>query len=819
MSVRSIRDLENGRVAQPRPATVRLLADAFGVAPGDWTEAAADPVRPRELPLDVLGFTGRVAELARLDAARERVGAAGPVVVSAVTGMAGVGKTALVLHWAHRVAGQFPDGQLYVNLRGFDGADAVVEPADALRGFLEALGVPVDRIAAGPEARAGQFRSLLAGRRILVILDNARDSRQVGPLLPGSGGSMVVVTSRDRLAGLVSAAAAQTVCLDVLSADEAAGLLAGRLGAGRLTTEPAAAAQIIAATARLPLALAIAAARAAVQPRFPLSVLAAELSRPDARLEAFADGDLRRVFSWSYRELSAAAARLFRQLGLHPGPEVTADAAAAAAGVPVDVVLPWLAELTRLHLLTETVPGRYGFHDLIGEYARELAGSETGTAARARLFEFYVGRAEAAALAFAHGDFPRMARTDPASGGVFTERTARDWLAAEERNLVAVGRHAAAHGPYDAAWRIADAVAGYAHVRQNHDLWQALVQSAKRAGEAAGNPRVAAFVAYHTAAILDGRRDYARSVVAYGNALELCREAWPEAVVTSLNMMAALNNELGFPGLAHDQLGEALRLSRERGQRFEEGKILVNLSCNASDRGQQAEAVAALETAGQLFEAEDSRLGRAMVLVNMAEARLLRRELDAARDCAQASLAIGADAGLDRIECISHTLLGTVDRVSGRLGAAERHATTALAFAWDPPERQALGKAHHEFAVLRHTVGDLAAATEHYRIAYRMAADMPCLHDIIHYSVRQALAEHQCGLVSRPAAAERVREALRRAAEVGLPCVEGVAHLVLAELLTDAGEARAHARAGSAIQRRAGWRADPEEIRQLARWG
>jgi len=260
------------------------------------------------------------------------------VAICAVSGTAGVGKTALAVHWAHRVAGRFPDAQLYVNLRGFDPAGAALDPGQALRRFLDAFGVPAARIPADLDAQAGLYRSLLAGKRVLVVLDNARSAEQVRPLLPGAPGCLAIVTSRDQLAGLVATEGARPLALDLLTAADARKLLVRRLGADRAAGEPEAVEAIITACARLPLALTIAAARAATSPGFPLAAIAAELQESGSALDPLDGGDLatdvRAVSSWSYHALSAGVARLFRLLGLHPGPDIPITGAASLAGIP-----------------------------------------------------------------------------------------------------------------------------------------------------------------------------------------------------------------------------------------------------------------------------------------------------------------------------------------------------------------------------------------------------------------------------------------------------------------------------------------------------
>ncbi len=360
------------------PEVYRRWVRADVVYRGGRRAPSAD--RPAQLPPDVAGFAGREEYLRELDAV---AGAAGSrrgtaTAIAAIAGTAGVGKTALAVHWAHGRRDRFPDGQLYVNLRGFDPARAAVAPAEALRGFLNALGVPESRTPIGVAPRVGLYRSLLADRRMLVVLDNARDEKQVRPLLPGAPGCQALVTSRNALAGLVAAEAAHAVEVDLLDAGDALALLAGRLGPARLAAEPGAADRVIAACAGLPLALAVMAARAATVPERPLAVLVDELSRTRGTLDAFtgpdAATDLRAVFATSYRTLNPASARLFLLLGVAAGPELSAPAVAGLAEVPLAQARPALADLVRAHLVNERGPAGYTVHDLLRAYARELVG-------------------------------------------------------------------------------------------------------------------------------------------------------------------------------------------------------------------------------------------------------------------------------------------------------------------------------------------------------------------------------------------------------------------------------------------------------------
>ncbi|MGW0582931.1 BTAD domain-containing putative transcriptional regulator [Streptomyces sp. NPDC002920] len=438
------------------------LAEELGIDPGAELRDAVPrerPVRvPSQLPSDLPVFTGRRAEL---DEVLELFGAEmaqpGTVVIGAVGGMAGVGKTTLAVHWAHRIADRFPDGQLYVNLRGFDPSGTTTEPGEVVRGFLDALGVPADRVPHGLDAQTALYRSTLAGRRVLVVLDNARDAEHVRPLLPGSAGCLTIVTSRDELSGLVAAHGAHTLTLRPFDEDQTRAFLVRRLGAERIAAEPRAAAEIGDLCAGLPLALACVAARAAAHPHFPLAAVAAELRETHGSLDAFARSDasvdVGTVFSWSLRAVSADAARLFRLLALHPGPDLTLPAAAALAGLPVRRTRPLLAELTARHLVTEHSPARYAFHDLLRAHAGELVhehhtGPERQSALR-RLHHHYLHTAHTADRLLAPGADPL--HPPPAPEGAHPEPLADGdralaWLTAEHAVLLAVVAVAAASG-------------------------------------------------------------------------------------------------------------------------------------------------------------------------------------------------------------------------------------------------------------------------------------------------------------------------------------------------------------------------------------
>jgi len=564
VSVRAIADLERGRTRRPYPSSVRALAQALGLpeaagaelvaryrAGGDADGNTASPSGvgreasvPRQLPSGVAHFAGRGAELAALDAVLCGGGGGGPgVVISAIGGTAGVGKTALALQWAHQVADRFPDGQLYANLRGFDaGGGQPTDPADVLRGFLDAFGVHPERIPHDTESLAALYRSVLAGRRMLVLLDNAADVAQVRPLLPASPECLVIVTSRRELSALAAREGALLVQLDVLSAQEANELLVARLGAERAAAEPWAVTELASLCARLPLALSVIVARAAAAPRLPLAALAAELTELGGRLDALDVGDpaanVRTVLSLSYRHLPDPAARMFRLLGLHPGPDISAAAAASLAGLPAADARVALRDLVRASLLNETAPGRYAFHDLLRAYAAEQSALTTSAAGventTRRTLDHYLHTAH-----HAHGVlYPgrELMALPPAAAGVTAESfggkaSALAWLEAENQVLLKIVALAASAG-YDAhGWQLPVVLWTYHNVCGHwHDgarLHRTALAAAERCGDLSGQ-----------AFALRGLGSFAMSV---GNFAEA-----HECLSSAQSAFASLGDDLGL---------------------------------------------------------------------------------------------------------------------------------------------------------------------------------------------------------------------------------------------------------------------------------
>ncbi|TDB82286.1 BTAD domain-containing putative transcriptional regulator [Micromonospora sp. KC721] len=683
-------------------AAVRArLADELGVDPGvvlrraqqlllrgDDAAAGGLPVTvPRQLPAELPGFVGRAGQLADLDAAvRDRSGAR----IAVVTGTAGVGKTALAVLWAHRAHARFPDGQLYVDLRGFDPAGPAMTVAEAVRGLLDALQVPAGRIPTSLDAQVGLYRSLLADRRMLVVLDNARDSDQVRPLLPGATSCFTIVTSRADLAGLVAVEGAVPVPLDLFSPAEACQMLARRLGADRVRREPQAVQEIIDASARLPLALAVVAARAAGRPSFPLSALAAEL-RAHHRLDRFDGGgprsDLRTVLAVSYRTLDATTAWVFRLLGLHPGPSVSVAAAASLTGVDEEVARRALVALTRAHLLDEPSPGRYGMHDLLRGYAAELVRTLDHEGRRRmathRMLDHYLHTALAAdrllnpqrdAIVLA----PPQARVRPETPA--DAQAAMRWFTVEHPVLVALALTAPA-GFDGHRWQLAWALVTYFD-RQGH--WDDYVAVHHAALDAAGHdagplPRAHAHRnlgrAYsrlrrlreadshlRQALALYGRcGDEAGAAQVHGNlswvaerdgrfrdALHHAREAMlryerlgdPVMTANARNTVGWQHAQLGELDQAFDDCRAALALLRKAGDRFGEAVTWDSLGYIHHQRGEPWEAVAGYGRALELFREAGDLNNEGQTLTKLAAAYDLAGEPASARRSRQEALHI-----------------------------------------------------------------------------------------------------------------------------------------------------------------------------------
>ena len=697
-------------------AHLRALREPEVVTPPAGDESAARPVPggqpsrpvPRQLPPLAPYFAGRADELAALTAMMgQGTGAGGTVVISAIDGTAGVGKTALAVQWAHQVADRFQDGQLYVDLRGFGPVGPPLDPTEALRQLLEDLGVSADRIPLNLDGRIGMYRKLLAGRRIVVVLDNARDPAQVRPLLPRNAECLAVVTSRHQLTGLAVADSAHLLTLDLLSQEDAHELLVRRLGGRRISAEPDAAVEVIRLCARLPLSLSIAAARAAARPELPLAALAAELCDTQARLDELSTGDittdLRAVFSWSCQQVSGSAARMFWLIGVHPGPDLSAHAAASLAGIQLGHARQALAELARAHLVAEPVPGRYSCHDLLRTYAAEQSliheTPDSRRAALHRLLDHYLHTAfTASRLLHQYRDLITLEApvTQVEPEQIADRQRALEWFEAEQHVLLA-SIESAARDAFDLhAWQLPWTVATFLSW-QGH--WQKLELTQRTALAAARRlgDQTAQALAHH--------------------------------------YLGQAQFRLGTPEAARSHQNQALRLGRQLGSSIIQARALIELARSFDREGRRGDALTHVKQSLPYFRAAGCLPGEADALNAAAWCHAQLGDHVHALDYCEQALAAqrelqnhpGEAAALDSLGYIHYQLGHHGEAIACYQEALEVHGDT------DMGERAVmlvhLGDAHH-------AAGEADRARTAWHEALAILAD---LHDPNAEAVRQKL--------------------------------------------------------------------------------
>ncbi|MFK4270272.1 AfsR/SARP family transcriptional regulator [Streptomyces milbemycinicus] len=661
------------------------------LAPVPIPQAARHPV-PAHLPAPPPRFTGRTHELDRLaDLLDGRAGAEDPMAIVAITGPGGIGKTWLALHWAHQHLRDFPDGQLYVNLRGFDPSAEPVPVAAAIRGLLDALGADPAAIPSDVEGQAGLYRSLVAGKRLLVLLDNARDSDQVRPLLPGSPTCTALITSRHRLTGLAATHGIRALGLDVLSETEARTLLTRHLGDHRVADEPAAVHTLLDHCGGLPLAVSILSARAVAHPDLPLSALAEEVEEAATRLDALDTGDvaadLRAVFASSYRALAAGVAKTLSLLGLAPGPDISVPAAASLTGLPAPRVRDHLRILQAAHLLQQHTPHRHRMHDLVRLYAAEQAEAlptDDGQSARHRLLDFCLHSACAAAeLLDPHGD--RMPRPDPRPGvtpEAFTdEEDALRWFTVEHPFLLGAMDLARAFGFDSHVWMLAQALEPFfdyrGHWRDWADTQHTALLAAQRLGELTwqADAHRGLGAAYTQIKRLDdGHTHYQHALDLYGRAGERLGQAhayrglsWVfveqdrlrEALVHNERALALYRQadhrtgrakSLNNAGWLHAMLGEyehsldycteAVELNQKSGNRHAEAGAWDSLGYAHHHLGSYADAVNCYQRALDLVRGFGDRCGEVEILSHLGDSHGARNAPDLARSVWQQALRI-----------------------------------------------------------------------------------------------------------------------------------------------------------------------------------
>ena len=732
LSPRSISDLERGINATARPQTARLLAGALGLtgpqrahflATARGRSPEASPVSgpgpgggsaaaTRTLPRDISGFTGRAAELARLMAGLADMTAPGGVAgIHAIGGMAGIGKTTLAVHAAHRLAGQYPDGQIFLPLHAHTPGQQPVDPADALASLLRAAGLGAQAIPAGLDARAGCWRDYLAGKKVLLVLDDATGHEQVRPLLPGTAGSLVLITSRRRLTALEDAA---VISLDTLPPDEAAQLLASLAARPDVGRGDTGVAEISRLSGYLPLAIGMLARQLHHHPSWTAAGLAAELAAARDRLELMRAENLSvaAAFDLSYQDLTTGQRRLFRRLGLHPGPDIDAHAAAALDDTSLATARRHLRALYDHHLISEPASGRYRLHDLLREHAQVLSAADdpdAGEAATDRLLDYYLHTALAAGK---HIPWPNWspavtslpgARPPDCAPPVSTRRQAATWLEDERANLHAAVSHAAVSARPLPAMLIPAAMAGFLSGRHYRDQALTLHQTALTAARQA-----------------DDRPGQGRA----------------------LNLVASTQIEATQFGAAEATLQESLALHRDLGDHGGQADALNGLGRVYWLTGDYPAALGCLQEALQLFRGLGHQLGQAQALNGLGPVRRLTGDYPAAIGCHQQALTLFRETGHQHGQSEALTHLAVAQRFTGDYPAAAASLRLAQALHRDLGDRYKQAWTLTELGILQRLTGDFPAAEASYQQALEK------WHDIKDHS-GQARALNELGLVQQ----------------------------------------------------------------------
>ena len=638
--------------------------------------AGSGPTVPRQLPAGVYGFIGRTAELAELDALLLPNAAA--VVISAVSGTAGVGKTALAVHWAHRVADRFPDGQLYLDLGGY-GPDQPMSVADALASILRGLGVAGGDIPREVAERAARYRTLLAGRRMLVVLDNAHSAEQVSPLLPGAPMCRVVVTSRDDLAGLVAVEGARRLDLDVLNVSDAVALLRSLIGE-RVDADSVAAVTLAERCALLPLALRVAAELAAARPDATLADLADDLRDTRRRLDLLDSIDarvaVRAVLSWSYQNLSAPAARAFCLLGLNPGGDLDVHAVAALTGTGLDEARPLVTELVRAHLVHRPRPSRLAMHDLLRAYAADTAGQHISEpesrTALIRLLDHYLQTAATASdVLFAHeadGE-PRLV-----------------WLDTELSNMVALSTYAGLHAP-DRCVSLSRVLFRYLDTYAHNQAALTVHSNALVAAGDDGADR--AMVLTHLGIVLFrlGRLSDAFDRLHEALLISRARDDRDSEARIHANL-GLVCQRLGRYDEALEHLRRALAHYRGNGDTLREAKQLLGLGILYWRLGKYQDSIEQLELAAVGARASGDRWLVGVVLANLGDTKANTQRFSEALDHLAEALAISRELSERRLEGDTLGILGSVYRRLERDGEALEHLGQALAISRQTGDRR-----------------------------------------------------------------------------------------------------------------------------------
>ena len=804
-----------------------VLAEELGIEPGAELRQLEEAVLRQEvpppvtaavtrtLPRDVASFTGRGTELRRLlgDLAGAAAGE-GVVGICAIGGMAGIGKTTLAVHAAHRLADRFPDGQLFLPLHAHTPGQRPVDPADALASLLLAAGIGARQIPPGLEARAARWRDYLAGKKVLLVLDDAAGHEQVGPLLPGAAGTLVLITSRRRLAALGDAAA---ISLDTLAPDEAAALLARLAGRPGLAAADPGVGEITRLCGYLPLAVGMLAGQLRHHPAWTTAGLAAGLAAARDRLELMHAENLSvaAAFDLSYQDLTPDQRRLFRRLGLHPGTDIDAHSAAALDDTTLEAARRGLEGLYDQHLLTEPTPGRYRLHDLLHEHAQTLAATDNpaeSDQAIGRLLDYYLHTALAASKHIASStwnfavDSLPAARPPACAPPVSTPGQAAAWLETERANLHAATGYAAASGRPLHAMLIPAAMADFldvqGHWEQALALHQTALAAARQAGDRPGQARALNLLG-GMQAVTGG---FAAAAATFQQALAVYRDLSDRVgqadAINSLGFVHELTSHYPSATACHQQ---ALELFRGLGHRRGQAEALNGLGAVYELTADYRAAAACLEQALALFRDRGLRHGQAEALNRLGTVQKLTGDYPAATATLRQAMALNPDLGDRSRQAWVLSELGALQRLTGDYRSAAASNQQALEDFRDLAERSGQGHALNELGLVQQLTGDYAAAAVSHQQALELSRDTGERYG--QAEVLNSLGE----LSTRTAASQQARDyhtqALAIARELGVPleqarALEGIGRCHIQD--GNPGEGAAKLRQALAIYQRIG---------------
>ena len=771
---------------------------------------------PGQLPGVVADFVGRTGYLDQLDILTKDGETPAPVVVTSIAGMAGVGKTALALQWAHRARDRFPDGQIYLDLRGH-AAGPAMRPIEAHTLILRALGVPSDQIPVGFDEACGLYRTTLRDRRVLILLDNAHDANQVRPLLPVHP-SMAVVTSRNRLTGLVARDGARRLSLDVFTAAESVALLTRMLGEPRARREPAQLSALAEACGYLPLALRIAAANLADEPARAVAdyVAAFHTGRPLTSLEIADDpqASVRIAFELSYDALKPHVRWLFRVLGLHPGPHVTPHTAAALAGVTVPQAREMLATLAAAHLLRNPRPDQYGFHDLLRSYAGDLVHREDGRsereAASRRLYDLYLHALDSAAeILFPHHVRIPAPKPRPDSHRLTfrTDDAAVTWLDAEIPNLVAACRWAAERS-LPSAWLLADRLRGYFWIRRRTAEWLVTAEAGLAAATARDDLQGLAAAHLSLGLAYRGSANYPQAVTHLDASLSASRRTgWPEAQAAALGSLAVIRAEKGETTAAVEHFADALAINRSLDRRAGEAVVLGNLSTLRQMLGDLRQSVRDAVDSLALYRETGSLGGEALTLTNLGYNYFYLGHFDQALDHLDRGLSLHERIRDRYGQALAFAGLAQLHGEAGKYADGLERAQAALALAREIHDRRCEAHALIILAMIHQRLGDQQYALRRCAEALRVTREAEHEHAEVEALIGLAAAHTHLGRYDDALTA--ATDALRIAQAREYRMLEGQSLSAAASVhlaVGDSAQAVTLAEAALASHRRTGYR-------------